>query len=94
MGQKQLKNIHLIKRITSIGILLGLLLFVSSFLVGPMLVEELYHAHLLFIGMSIMVSSMITFGFSLFIHVMEQVASPEANQPKKQASSLHTFYSK
>lgn len=69
MSEKQLKTLLLFKKITLVGILVGLLVFSSSFFVnGPS------SAYQLSIGLSIMISSMLLFGFGMFLPLMEEVS--------------------
>ncbi|MBY0120354.1 hypothetical protein [Bacillus sp. S/N-304-OC-R1] len=66
---KKLDNVLVtFKRITAAGLLIGFILFLSSFFVSGNI-----SPYVLSIGLSIMVSSMLIFGFSLFIHLMEEM---------------------
>jgi len=81
MTEKQLKNMLFFKKLTSFGILIGLLVFLSSFFVsGPSAPYQLS------IGISIMVSSMLLFGFGMFLPLMEEVSSEDINEQKKPSS--------
>ncbi|MGG0719327.1 hypothetical protein ABE096_17255 [Robertmurraya massiliosenegalensis] len=81
MTEKQLKNLLFFRKITMVGILLGFLVFLSSFFVsGPSAPYQLS------IGISIMVSSMLLFGFGMFLPLMEEVSSEEINEQEKTSS--------
>ncbi|UOE53015.1 hypothetical protein LIT38_12580 [Bacillus sp. CMF12] len=68
MTLKQQKVLHFFRNITAAGILLGLIVFISSFFVSGLTGQ-----YVLSIGLSIMVSSMLIFGFGFFINVMEEM---------------------
>lgn len=68
MTLKQQKVLHFFRNVTAAGILLGLIVFISSFFVSGLTGE-----YVLSIGLSIMVSSMLIFGFGFFINVMEEM---------------------
>ncbi|RBP96439.1 hypothetical protein DFO70_101246 [Cytobacillus firmus] len=68
MTLKQQKVLHFFRNVTAAGILLGLIVFISSFFVSGLTGE-----YILSIGLSIMVSSMLIFGFGFFINVMEEM---------------------
>ena len=68
MMKKQLNYILTFKRITGLGLLIGFILFLSSFFVSGNM-----SAYILSIGLSIMISSILIFGFSLFLHLMEEM---------------------
>ena len=70
MNKSQLKTLLFVKKMTSVGLILGLIVFISSFFVSG-----IKHEYLLSIGISIMVSSMLIFGFGLFINLMEDVTN-------------------
>ncbi|WP_264739312.1 hypothetical protein [Cytobacillus firmus] len=65
---KQQKVLHFFRNVTAAGILLGLIAFISSFFVSGLTGQ-----YVLSIGLSIMVSSMLIFGFGFFINVMEEM---------------------
>ncbi|MDF2035719.1 hypothetical protein P2R12_01820 [Cytobacillus oceanisediminis] len=68
MTLKQQKVLHFFRNVTAAGILLGLIVFISSFFVSGLTGQ-----YVLSIGLSIMVSSMLIFGFGFFINVMEEM---------------------
>ncbi|AND40057.1 hypothetical protein [Cytobacillus oceanisediminis] len=68
MTLKQQKVLHFFRNVTAAGILLGLIVFISSFFVSGLTGE-----YVLSIGLSIMVSSMLIFGFGFFINMMEEM---------------------
>ncbi|MBX9973933.1 hypothetical protein [Cytobacillus firmus] len=68
MTLKQQKVLHFFRNVTAAGILLGLIVFISSFFVSGLTGQ-----YVLSIGLSVMVSSMLIFGFGFFINVMEEM---------------------
>ncbi|WP_134701834.1 hypothetical protein [Ammoniphilus sp. YIM 78166] len=84
MNVQQSKALLHIKRITLIGLIIGFTIFISSFFVSG--TESRYF---LFIGLSVMVSFMIIFGFGMFLALIEdadlnreRVSSTTPAQPK------------
>ncbi|WP_025027015.1 hypothetical protein [Caldalkalibacillus mannanilyticus] len=69
MDAKRVKPLLLIKTITTIGLMIG---FVISML--GLFESGLRMEYMLSIGMSFMVSSMLLFGFGMFIPLMEEVS--------------------
>lgn len=72
MERNSLGLLLFIKKATTIGLLLGVLVFVSSFFVSGITGDYLLH-----IGISFVASSMMIFGFGLFINVMGDVVAKE-----------------
>lgn len=68
MNEKNLKNLLLFKKLTGSGLLLGFIIFITSFFVSGTISE-----YILSIGLSVAFSSMLLFGFGLFIHLMEEM---------------------
>lgn len=72
MEKNSLSLLLFIKKVTSFGLILGVLVFLSSFFVSGITGDYLLH-----IGISFVASSMMIFGFGLFINVMGDVAPKE-----------------
>lgn len=70
MNEKQIKSLNFIKTMTGFGLLVGLGVFVYSFFESG-----IRHDYILSVGLSIMASSMLLFGFGLFLNLMEEVTS-------------------
>lgn len=68
MTNNQLKTLQFIKNMTGAGLLIGLIVFIASIFVSGII-----SAYVLSIGLSIMISSMLIFGFGLFINLMEEM---------------------
>ncbi|MBT2688772.1 hypothetical protein J7I93_11310 [Bacillus sp. ISL-47] len=68
MNEKQQRVLRFFRNLTASGLILGFAVFISSFFVSGIKGE-----YILSIGLSIMVSSMLIFGFGIFIHVMEEM---------------------
>ncbi len=66
MSVQQSKVLLHIKRITIVGLIIGFTIFISSFFVSGN--ESRYF---LFVGLSIMVSFMVIFGFGMFLALIE-----------------------
>lgn len=81
MTEKQLKNLLFFKKLTSIGIFFGFLVFLSSFFVSGTSAP-----YQLSIGISIIVSSMLLFGFGLFLPLMEEASGEDINKQKETSS--------
>lgn len=70
MNEKQIKSLLFMKTMTGFGLLVGLAVFVYSFFESGIKQD-----YILSIGLSIMASSMLLFGFGLFLNLMEEVTS-------------------
>ncbi|WP_026582222.1 hypothetical protein [Bacillus sp. J33] len=68
MYERQKRILRLFRNITGAGLFIGLVVFLSSFFVSGITGQ-----YILSIGLSIMVSSMLIFGFGFFINVMEEM---------------------
>ncbi|MDX8362004.1 MULTISPECIES: hypothetical protein [Bacillaceae] len=69
MKKKPLESLLFMKKITSVGLILGCIVFLFSFFVSGIKGD-----YVLSIGLSIMISSMILFGFGLSLNLMEAVS--------------------
>ncbi|MFZ3589666.1 hypothetical protein ACOI1C_10365 [Bacillus sp. DJP31] len=69
MNKKQLRTMTFGRRMTSIGLVVGFMIFLSSFFVSGIKQD-----YILSIGLSIMVTSMLLFGFGLFLMLMQEVS--------------------
>ncbi len=69
MNGQRVKPLLFIKTITSIGLLLGTIIALFGIVESGIRME-----YLLSIGISIMVSSMLLFGFGMFIPLMEEAS--------------------
>lgn len=69
MRESQLKVMLFFKNMAGSGIVIGLTVLIASFFVSGINGEYIFS-----IGLSVMVSSMLLFGFGLFIHLMEEMA--------------------
>jgi TRAP-type C4-dicarboxylate transport system permease small subunit len=68
MNERQQKILQFFRNLTGIGLFLGFTVFITSFFVSG-----ISGKYVLSIGLSIMVSSMLIFGFGLFINLMEEM---------------------
>ncbi|WP_456276823.1 hypothetical protein [Bacillus sp. AK128] len=69
MNEKQMKTLTFGRKMTAIGLLVGFLVFLTGLVVnGPN--QDNYT---LFIGLSVMVTSMLLFGFGLFLMLLQDV---------------------
>lgn len=66
---KQIKPLLLIKTLTTIGITAGFLTFITSFFANGVT-----KGYLASIGISVMVSMMLVFGFGMFLSLIEEVS--------------------
>lgn len=80
MNEDQLQLLTSIKKLTSIGFIAGITLFISNFFVSGISQD-----YFLFIGIGVMVSSMVLFGFGMFIALMQEVndRGPRVSRPAK-----------
>jgi hypothetical protein len=69
MNEKQLKTLTFGRRMTSLGLFIGFIVFFTSFFVSGVKQDYIFS-----IGLSIMVSSMLLFGFGLFLMLMQGVS--------------------
>lgn len=69
MSEKQLKVMLFFKNMAGSGLLIGFTVIIASFFVSGINGEYIFS-----IGLSVMVSSMLLFGFGLFINLMEEMA--------------------
>ncbi|KAA0546226.1 hypothetical protein FZW96_16060 [Bacillus sp. BGMRC 2118] len=69
MNEKQLKTFSFGRKMTSLGLFVGLLVFLASFFVNGMSQDYVFS-----IGLSIMMASMMLFGFGLFFMLMQGVS--------------------
>lgn len=69
MRESQLKVMLFFKNMAGSGIVIGLTVLIASFFVSGINGEYTFS-----IGLSVMVSSMLLFGFGLFINLMEEMA--------------------
>jgi hypothetical protein len=69
MNEKQLKTLTFGRRMTSLGLFVGFIVFLTSFFVSGIKQDYIFS-----IGLSIMVSSMLLFGFGLFLMLMQGVS--------------------
>ncbi|MBE4910519.1 hypothetical protein IMZ08_21000 [Bacillus luteolus] len=82
MNEKQLKPLLFIKRITTVGLIIGLALAIFSFFVSG-----ISQGYFLSVGISIMVSSMLVFGFGMFLALIEELS--QNNQVNKSANAYY-----
>lgn len=73
MNEKQLKTFSFGRRMTSLGLFVGFIVFLSSFFVSGINQDYVFS-----IGLSIMMASMMLFGFGLFFMLMQGVSDSKA----------------
>jgi hypothetical protein len=69
MNEKQMKTLTFGRRMTSLGLFVGFIVFLTSFFASGVKQDYIFS-----IGLSIMVSSMLLFGFGLFLMLMQGVS--------------------
>jgi ABC-type transporter Mla maintaining outer membrane lipid asymmetry permease subunit MlaE len=69
MNEKQLKTMTFGRKMTCFGLLIGFVIFLSGFFVNGT-----SQGYTFSIGLSIMVSSILLFGFGLFLILMQEVS--------------------
>ncbi len=74
MNQKQLQTMRFGRRMTSFGLLFGFIIFLTSFFISGTEKEYFFS-----IGLSVMVTSMLLFGFGLFLMLMQEVSDARQN---------------
>ncbi|QOR67074.1 hypothetical protein IM538_02575 [Cytobacillus suaedae] len=82
MKEKQLKPLLVIKRITTVGLIIGFVLAVYSFFVSG-----ISQGYFLSVGISVMVSSMLVFGFGMFLALIEELS--QNNQVNKSTNAAY-----
>ncbi|PLR76261.1 hypothetical protein CU633_16320 [Bacillus sp. V3-13] len=85
MSEQQVKSLKMIKNVTTMFWLSGFSLFLFS-----LFVSGIKQGYLFSISLSIMVSSILTFGFCIFIKIMEE-ASQKRRAAQFQQRQASTF---
>ncbi|PLR86368.1 hypothetical protein CVD25_07730 [Bacillus canaveralius] len=85
MSEQQVKSLKVIKIVTTMFWLSGFSLFLVS-----LFASGIKQGYLISISLSIMVSSILTFGFCIFIKIMEE-ASGKRRAVQRQHRSTSTF---
>lgn len=68
MNEKQFRTMTFGRKITNFGLVFGFIILLTSFFVGGIKQEYIFS-----IGLSVMVTSMLLFGFGLFLMLMQEV---------------------
>ncbi|MFC4767804.1 hypothetical protein [Effusibacillus consociatus] len=82
MSKRHIKLLLHIKRVTIAGLIVGGSIFGSSFFI-----TDPIHAYLLHIGLGLIVSSMLIFGFGMFVSLMGEVNTRKPIKPAKNSRS-------
>jgi uncharacterized protein YacL len=82
--ENQLKPLLFIKRTTTIGLIIGFVLAMAS-----LFVSDISKAYFLSVGISVMVSSMLVFGFGMFLALIE-----ELSEKKQLNKATNAYYAK
>ncbi|WP_246942975.1 hypothetical protein [Bacillus pinisoli] len=70
MNEKQMKTLTFGRKMTALGLFVGFIVFLTGLVVNG----ATHDNYTVFIGLSIMATSMLLFGFGLFLMLMQEVS--------------------